>query len=88
MRKRPNQILENITLHGAGAKGVAVGRTPEGKTVLVKGAVPGDVVNVQVRKSKSKYFEGDVAELIQPSDFRVEPKCIHFGFAVAANGKI
>lgn len=79
MRKRPNQILENITLHGAGAKGVAVGRTPEGKTVLVKGAVPGDVVNVQVRKSKSKYFEGDVAEIITPSEFRVAPKCQHFG---------
>ena len=78
-QKKPNPILENISIYGAGAKGVAIGKTPEGKTVLVKGAVPGDVVDVQVRKSKSKYFEGDVLNLITPSEFRVEPKCIHFG---------
>ncbi|MGS0748107.1 23S rRNA (uracil(1939)-C(5))-methyltransferase RlmD [Halpernia sp. GG3] len=78
-QKRPNPILDNISIYGAGAKGVAIGKTPEGKTVLVKGAVPGDVVDVQVRKSKSNYFEGDVLNLITPSEFRVEPKCIHFG---------
>ena len=78
-QKRPNPILNNISIYGAGAKGVAIGKTPEGKTVLVKGAVPGDVVDVQVRKSKSNYFEGDVLNLITPSEFRVEPKCIHFG---------
>lgn len=78
-RKKPNPILENISIYGAGAKGVAIGKTEEGKTVLVKGAVPGDVVDVQVRKSKSKYFEGDVLNLIKPSEFRVDPKCIHFG---------
>ena len=64
---------------GAGAKGIAIGRTDEGKTVLVKGAVPGDVVNVQVRKSKSKYFEGDAITIVEASPFRVVPKCIHFG---------
>jgi len=80
MRKRAkNIILENITLVSAGAKGVAVGRTLEGKTVLVSGAVPGDVVNARVKKSKSNYFEAEVDEFIQKSPFRVEPKCIHFG---------
>ena len=78
-KKRKNIILENITLVGAGAKGVAVGKTDEGKTVLVKGAVPGDVVNVKVNKSKSKYYEGEVAEIVEESPYRVEPKCIHFG---------
>jgi 23S rRNA (uracil1939-C5)-methyltransferase len=77
--RKPNPVLENISIYGAGAKGVAIGKTSEGKTVLVKGAVPGDVVDVQVRKSKSKYFEGDVLNLITPSEFRIQPKCIHFG---------
>lgn len=66
-------------MDAAGAKGVAVGRTPEGKAVMVKGAVPGDVVDVAVGKSKSKYIEGTVAQLIEPSPYRVEPRCIHFG---------
>ncbi len=78
-RKSKNIVLENIKLVSAGAKGVAVGRTEEGKTVLVTGAVPGDVVNARVKKSKSKYFEAEVAEIIERSPFRVEPKCIHFG---------
>lgn len=78
MKKR-TLILENIALTSAGAKGVAVGKTPEGKTVLVSGAVPGDVVHARVKKSKSKYYEAQVHELVQASEDRVQPKCIHFG---------
>lgn len=78
-KKNKNIILENIKLVAAGAKGVAVGKTEEGKTVLVTGAVPGDVVNARVKKSKSKYYEADVLEIIEQSPFRVQPQCIHFG---------
>ena len=77
--KAKNRILENITLTTAGAKGVAIGKTEEGKTVIVSGAVPGDVVNARVKKAKSKYFEAEAVEIIEKSPFRVEPKCIHFG---------
>ena len=76
---KKNKILENIKLFAAGAKGVAIGRTEEGKTVLVTGAVPGDSVNVRVRKSKSKYIEGEAVEILEYSADRVEPKCEHFG---------
>ncbi|MBS1548577.1 MAG: 23S rRNA (uracil(1939)-C(5))-methyltransferase RlmD [Bacteroidetes bacterium] len=79
MKKKKNIVLENITLFAAGAKGVAIGKTEEGKTVLVKGAVPGDVVHATVRKSKSKYYEADMLELVQPSPDRVQPQCVHFG---------
>ena len=50
-KKKKNIILENIKLITAGAKGVAVGKTEEGKTVLVSGAVPGDVVKCQSEKN-------------------------------------
>lgn len=78
-KRRRNLILENIKLTSAGAKGVAVGKTDEGKTVLVSGAVPGDVVNARVKKAKSKYFEAEAVEILERSPYRVEPKCIHFG---------
>ena len=78
-KKRKNIILENIKLISAGAKGVAVGKTEEGKTVLVSGAVPGDVVNARVKKAKSKYYEAEAVEIIEKSPYRVEPKCVHFG---------
>jgi 23S rRNA (uracil1939-C5)-methyltransferase len=72
-------VFENIRLVSAGSKGIAVGRTDEGKTVLVSGAVPGDLVNVRVKKSKSNYFEGEASEILEKSPFRVEPQCVHFG---------
>lgn len=79
MKKKKNLILENIALTSAGAKGVAVGKTEEGKTVLVSGAVPGDVVNARVKKAKSRYYEAEAVEILEKSPFRVEPECIHFG---------
>jgi len=79
MKRKKNLILENIKLLSAGAKGVSVGKTTEGKTVLVTGAVPGDLVNVRVKKSKSNYFEGEAVDILEYSENRVEPKCIHFG---------
>lgn len=79
MKKKKNIILENIRLLVAGAKGVAVGKTEEGKTVLVSGAIPGDVVNARVKKSKSKYYEADAIEILEKSPYRIEPKCVHFG---------
>jgi len=79
MKKKKNIILENIRLLAAGAKGVAIGKTEDGKTVLVSGAVPGDLVNARVKKAKSKYFEAEAIEIVEESPFRTEPKCIHFG---------
>lgn len=79
MKKKKNIILENIQLISAGAKGVAVGKTDEGKTIFVSGAVPGDLVNARVKKSKSKYVEAEAVEILEPSLFRVDPVCQHFG---------
>ncbi|OCA75810.1 23S rRNA (uracil(1939)-C(5))-methyltransferase RlmD [Chryseobacterium arthrosphaerae] len=79
MRKKKNIVLENIKLLTAGAKGVAIGKTEDGKTVLVSGAIPGDLVNVRVKKAKSKYYEGEAVEVLEKSPFRAEPKCVHFG---------
>lgn len=78
-KKKKNIILENVELLSAGAKGVSVGKTEDGKTILVTGAVPGDIVNIQVRKSKKNYIEGEVLEVLKPSPDRVKPRCIHFG---------
>lgn len=78
-RKKKNLILENIKLLSAGAKGVAVGKTEEGKTILVSGAVPGDVVNARIKKAKSKYYEAETVDILEPSPYRVEAQCQHFG---------
>jgi len=78
-KQRKEIFLENIEALRAGAKGVSIGKSPDGKTVLIQDAVPGDVVNVSVFKKKSSYLEGKAIEILRKSVYRVDPKCIHFG---------
>jgi len=79
-RKKKKELqIEGVEALRAGAKGVSIGKTEAGKTVLIKGAVPGDVVNVSVYKKKSGYVEAKVTEIVKPSADRVQPVCEHFG---------
>ncbi len=51
----------------------------EGLVVFIRKAVPGDVVDVVVRKKHSSYLEAEVVELRQASPQRIDPFCSHFG---------
>lgn len=51
----------------------------EGLVVFIAKAVPGDVVDVQIRKKHSSYLEGEVVALKQASPLRDTPFCAHFG---------
>ena len=75
---RKHIVLPAVPIHGIADRGKGVGRTAEGMTVFVEGAVPGDVVDVFVQKKKSGFAEGVVEKLITPSPDRVEAFCQHF----------
>lgn len=77
--RKNNILIENLELTTAGAKGMSIGRTEEGKTVIVANAVPGDVVDVQPFKSKKKYIEAKIIKVRKYSKDRAEPVCVHFG---------
>lgn len=51
----------------------------EGLVVFIRKAVPGDVVDVIVRKKHSSYLEAEVEVVRKPSDLRIYPFCSHFG---------
>ncbi|MFR5828854.1 MAG: TRAM domain-containing protein [Adlercreutzia equolifaciens] len=53
----------------------AVGHLPDGKTVFVEGAVPGDVVRVELTEEKHRFARGHVAEIVEASPDRVTPPC-------------
>lgn len=78
MAKKTLPILEHITVTGWGAKGKALAKV-DGLVVFIQGAVPGDVVNVQLTRKKKSYAEGRVTDLITASPERVTPFCKHFG---------
>ncbi|MCF6210186.1 MAG: 23S rRNA (uracil(1939)-C(5))-methyltransferase RlmD [Gammaproteobacteria bacterium] len=51
----------------------------EGKAVFIHRALPGEEVLFRYCRTRGKFDEGDVLEVIRPSPQRVEPRCGHFG---------
>ena len=47
--------------------------------VFVPFAVPGDIVDLQIKKKKHSYCEAEVVRFIKYSNVRATPKCEHFG---------
>ena len=80
MRKRKTrQIFEQLDVIDAGAKGKSVAKAPDGRTVFIKNAIPGDVVDVQTIKKRKSYFEAEAIHFHHLSDKRAVPRCEHFG---------
>ena len=77
-KKKPLPLLENITITDVAAEGKAIAKV-DNLVVFVPYAVPGDVVDLQVRRKKHSYAEAEVVKLHEPSPLRVEPFCKHFG---------
>jgi len=76
--RKVHPILEQLEIIDAGTEGQSVAKH-NGIAVFVKGAVPGDVVDVQVTRKKSNYREGKAVKFHKYSDKRTDPKCLHFG---------
>lgn len=76
--KKPLPILENIAVTDASSDGQSIARTDE-YVIFIKGAVPGDVVDLQITRKKSKYREANTIAVRSASDKRVAPVCKHFG---------
>ncbi len=78
MGRNKKPLLLNIEVTGVAAEGKAICRVDD-RVVFVNGAVPGDIVDIQVTKKRSSYYEGDAIAFHKYSDIRVKPFCKHFG---------
>ncbi len=79
MRKKKNlPILENITITAVAAEGKALARVDD-KVVFVPYVVPGDVVDLQVKKKKNSYMEAVAVNIHEYSPLRDTPFCQHYG---------
>lgn len=80
-RYRKNRVLpiiEKVEITGFAAEGKSLARIDD-KVVFVPLAVPGDVVDIQLTRSRSSFSEGKVVNFHKKSDIRIEPECKHFG---------
>ena len=74
---KKGSIVEGIDIVDLGTKGKVIGKK-DGQVYLCKGAVPGDTINLQVRKNRKGHVEGIVDAITSYSSDRVDPTCSHF----------
>jgi len=70
--------LENVLVSDYAAEGKSLARV-DGKVIFIESAVPGDVVDVQLLKSKKDWGEGRPLRFVSYSAEREKPFCSHFG---------
>ena len=59
------------------AGGDALARDDDGRVVFVHGALPGELVSVEVVSAKKDFAKGTVVDVLEPSADRVPPRCAH-----------
>lgn len=74
-------VVESLDLE---AQGVA--HKPDGKVVFIKGALPFEVVTVNIHRKKNNWEQGMVSAIQRESSQRVTPGCPHFGLHEGACG--
>jgi len=79
MRKKKSlPVLENVTITAVAAEGKALARVDD-KVVFVPYVVPGDVVDLQVKRKKNSYMEAVAINFHEKSPLRDTPFCEHYG---------
>ena len=77
-KKKEFPLLEQITITDVAAEGKALARVND-MVVFVPYVVPGDVVDLQVKRKKHSYAEAVAVKFHEYSPLRSEPFCKHFG---------
>jgi 23S rRNA (uracil1939-C5)-methyltransferase len=72
------RFFENVAIIDIAEEGKGVGKADD-FVLFVDKAVPGDIADVHVYRSKKNFGEGKIVKLKQPSEYRTEPFCQHFG---------
>ena len=77
-RRKELPTLEQIEITDVAAEGKALARVDD-LVVFVPWVVPGDVVDLKLRKKKHQYAEAEAVRIHKRSERRTEPFCPHFG---------
>jgi 23S rRNA (uracil1939-C5)-methyltransferase len=77
-RKKELPLLKGVIITDIGSEGNAISRVND-VVLFVPGMIPGDIVDVKVRRKKKRYMEGVAVAITAPSPDRIIPSCRHFG---------
>jgi 23S rRNA (uracil1939-C5)-methyltransferase len=77
-KKKELPLLEKVMITDVAAEGKAVAKVND-LVIFVPYVVPGDVVDLQVKRKKNHYAEAVAVKLHEKSPMRAEPFCEHYG---------
>ena len=77
-KKKEFPLLEKIRITGVAAEGKALARVDD-LVVFVPYVVPGDVVDLKIRRKKHSYAEAEAVKFHEYSAERAVPFCKHYG---------
>ena len=77
-KKKKLPLIENVEIEACAAEGKSLFHWND-MVVFVPFCVPGDIVDIQIRRKKHNYAEGEVYRFKQYSNVRATPRCQHFG---------
>lgn len=66
-----------VRIEDVGTEGEGIGKV-DGFTLFVKDAVVGDLVEAGITKAKKQYAYARLEKVIEPSPFRIIPKCAYY----------
>lgn len=71
--------MERLRITGVGSELQGVGRLSDGRAAFVPGAIPGELVEVEVTQDRGRFCEASLCAVLEPSPDRVAPACPHAG---------
>lgn len=78
MARKSKPELASVHFTGIADKGMAVGRTEDGRVVFCKGPLPGEKVEILLTKKQKGVFQGVVKNYLEYSPERIPAFCTHF----------
>jgi 23S rRNA (uracil1939-C5)-methyltransferase len=76
-KRKTNITIENLEILDYANEGKAIAKH-EGKVIFIAGAMPGDIVDVQLIHNKKDFAEGKILSFKHKSANRVDAICKHF----------
>lgn len=65
-----------VTVEALGYEGISIGRI-DGRVVQMRGCLPGERVHARVHRVRRTYVEAELLEVLEPSQERRTPPCVH-----------
>ena len=77
-KRKPLPILTDILITDVATEGKAIAKV-DNLVIFVPYVVPGDVVDLQIKRKKHSYAEAEAIAIKKYSELRAKPFCKHFG---------